>query len=362
MRVAMLTAAGGPGRPEEWYAAAARCTDAVSVRVVPALTLPAEPGLPSTGRDPRRPHHYEVLAAARPAGTARRITAALRRENAECGRLELLHAHRPFGTSYVPAVARALTLPYVLSEHDPRWYAPATRRQLRRAARLYGDAAAVLPVSDSLLLRLGELQLPGRHRVLPVPLDETALPQVPARVRIGQDAVRIVAAGPLRAGRGWEELVDAFAAAHGKDPRLRLRILGDGPLAAALRLRADGAPVDLAADPGRPAVLHALAHADLCAYPRPVVGFGGTALDALACGTQVVGVRTGALPELVAHDGGVLVDAATPDRLADGLVEAAAGLPRHTPALLAERVRRAYGLPAAAARLAAVYAEASGRA
>jgi glycosyltransferase involved in cell wall biosynthesis len=363
----MLTGADGPPRPADWGAAAERCAATVRVSVVPALTLPPHGELRGVGRDPRQPYRYEVAAARGVPGTAGRIAAALRHEAARGGPFDLLHVHRPGTDRYAPRVAGELGVPYVVSEHDARWFGPVGGRELRRAARLFRDAAAVLPVSDSLLLRLGDLALPGHHRLLPVPLDEDALPAVPARARITQDAVRIVAAGPLRAGSGWEELADAFATAHAEDPRLRLRIIGDGPCADALRARLDGAgtaasAVGFTADTGRAATLHALAHADLCAYPHPVAAFGETALDALACGTQVVATPTGALPELVAHDGGVLVARHDPALLAPALLEAAAGLPRHHAPTLAHRVRHTFGLPTSAQRLAAVYTEVSGRA
>lgn len=356
----MLTGPDGPPRPADWGAAASRCADTVRVAVVPALTSARHEELRGVGLDPGPPRRYEVAAARGVPGTVARIVAALRHEGALGGPFDLLHVHRPGTDRYAPRVAGELGVPFIVSDHDPRWYGHVGGRELRRAARLFAAAAAVLPVSDSLLLRLGDLGLPGHHRLLPVPLDEDALPAVPARARITQDAVRVVAAGPLLAGCGWEELADAFAAAHAADPRLRLRVIGDGPHAGVLRARCSSA-VDFAPDAGRAATLHALAHADLCAHPHPAAGFGETALDALACGTQVVAATTGALPELIAHDGGFLVPHHTPTDLTPALLEAAAHLPHHHPPSLAHRIRHTYGLPASAARLAAIYAEVSGR-
>ncbi|MFI9101134.1 glycosyltransferase [Streptomyces fildesensis] len=382
MRVAMLSGPDGPRRPDAWHRAAATVADVVELVTVDSLSTPPLPGLPFAGRDERCPHRYEIEAAhggrSRPAAgavgqraTVSRMEAVLRVETAECGAIDVLHGHAPGAAGHLPWLSRTTGIPYVLSEHDRRWLGHPTRPlpgvlERRRAARLYREAAAVLPVSDLLLARIGELGLPGRHLLVPHPVDIEALPDVPARARIRQDPVRIVAAGPLVGNEGWDVLVDAFAEALGKDPRLRLRIIGDGPGLGAVRdhLRragTDGAAV-LTGDLGRKETLHALAHADLFVDPRHVSGFGTTALDALCCGTPVVGGRTGALPELVGGDGGVLVPPADPRALALALVEAAAELSRRQPAALADRTRRHFGTDAVGARLAAVYTGASGRA
>ncbi|WP_349307892.1 MULTISPECIES: glycosyltransferase family 4 protein [unclassified Streptomyces] len=382
MRVAMLSGPDGPQRPDVWRTAAGTVADVVELVTVGSLSTPPLPGLPFAGRDERRPHRYEIESADRdrshvPGGalghriTAGRIEAVLQVESAECGAVDVLHAHAPGAAGHLPWLSRVTGIPYVVSEHDRRWLGHPTRPlpgllDRRRAARLYREAAAVLPVSDMLLARLGELGLPGRHRLVPHPVDTEALPAVPARARISQDPVRIVAAGPVVENEGWDVLVDAFAEAFGKDPRLRLRIIGDGPGIDALqerieRTETNGAAV-LVGDLGREGTLHALAHADLYADARHVSGFGTGALDALCCGTPVVGTRTGALPELVGHDGGILVPPSDPRALARALVEAAAELRLRQPAALAERTRRLFGPAAVGARLAAVYAEASGRA
>ncbi|MDF9811850.1 glycosyltransferase [Streptomyces sp. SPB162] len=382
MRVAMLSGPDGPGWPDAWQRAAATVADVVELAVVGSLSALPLPGLPFAGRDPRWPRRYEIEAAhrerSRPAAgstgqrsTAGRVEAVLRFAGAEGGAIDVLHAHTPGAVGQLPWLSKAAGIPYVLSEHDRRWLGHPSRPlpgllDRRRAARLYREAAAVLPVSDALLARIGELGLPGRHLLVPHPVDADALPDVPARVRISQDPVRIVAAGPLVGNEGWDVLVDAFAEALDQDARLRLRIIGDGPGSGAVhehiqRSGAGGAAV-LAGGLGRAEILHALAHADLFADPRHVSGFGTTALDALCCGTPVVAARTGALPELVGGDGGILVPPSDPRALARALVEAAAELPLRQPWALAARTRRHFGPQAVGARLATVYTEASGRA
>lgn len=371
MRVAMFFGQARPVRPEEWRKAAATVAEVVDVVAVRELTLPTLPGLPFAGRDPERPHHYQV---ALPLGgfAARRVTvgrigSVLRYEAAECGRVDVLHGHVPGADDLLPWVARAVGLPYVLSEDDVRWFDNPSRMR-RGRARAYREAASVLAVSDALLLRLGEQRMPGRHRVVPHPVGPDTLPRVPARARISQDPVRVAAAGSFGPHEGWETLVHAFAAARLKDPRLRLDIIAEGnaevptDMRGLLRRCGAASAVTVRRTRGRAEALHAVAHADLYAVAGDAESFCLRALDALGCGTLVVGTRTGALPELVGHDGGFLAPPGDPAAFAHALVEAAAALPRHQPAALADRTLRRFGTAAVGARLAVAYAEASGRA
>ncbi|MFF3948546.1 glycosyltransferase [Streptomyces sp. NPDC001902] len=374
MRVAMLFGQNRPARPEEWHKAAATVADVVDVVAVRELTLPAVRGVPYAGRDPERPHHYQV-AVPHGGAVARRITAGrvegvLRHEAAECGRFDLIHGHVPGAGGLLPRLARTAGLPYVLSEDDPSLLGHPTRPlpglpARRSRARIYREAAAVLAVSDALLLRLGELRLPGRHRLVPHPVGPEALPPVPARTRISQDPVRVAAAGRFEAHEGWEVLVRAFAGARVKDPRLRLDVIAEGSaeLPGDVRelIRKCGVAhfVTVRRARGRAEALHTVAHADLFLVASHVESFCVRALDALCCGTPVVGTRTGALPELVGHDGGVLAPPGDAPALGRALVEAAARLSARRPAALADRTRRRYGTAAVGARLAVVYAEAS---
>jgi glycosyltransferase involved in cell wall biosynthesis len=349
----MLSGHNGPSRLEDWLAAAGAVADVVGIASVPALTLPPVPRLAHAGRDPGLPHRYEVAVAGVSWRTAGRIAALLRFEAAECGRIDVLHAHVPGAGGLLPRLARASGIPYVLTA--PAHVAasaepPAGRLARLRAARANAGAAVVA--------------------VVPYPVDPGALPPVPARARIGPDPVRVA----VDAGEDWAALAGALAEAHAKDGRLRLHILdgGAGP--------ADGLPgglpgglpdglpdgfgarhwVTRAPGRGRAGHLHDLAHADLFVTARHDRAAGLAVLDALSCGTPVVGPAAGPLPALVRRDGGILVPPADPHALAHGLLQAAAVLTRHRPAVLADRTRRRFGPAAVGARLAELYAEASG--
>ena len=61
-------------------------------------------------------------------------------------------------------------------------------------------------------------------------------------------------------------------------------------------------------------------HAELFAYPSLYEGFGLNPLEALACGCPVVSSDASCLPEIVG-DAGLLVDARSPDALANGMLQ-----------------------------------------
>ena len=85
----------------------------------------------------------------------------------------------------------------------------------------------------------------------------------------------------------------------------RLIVAGSGPLAASLRRRAEGLPVELVGHLGeRSSVARLLGAADVVLAPGPVETFGLAALEALACGTPVVAASTSAVAELVTGGAG----------------------------------------------------------
>jgi alpha-1,6-mannosyltransferase len=85
----------------------------------------------------------------------------------------------------------------------------------------------------------------------------------------------------------------------------RLIVAGSGPLAASLRRRARGLPVEMVGHlADRSSVALLLGSADVVLAPGPVETFGLAALEALACGTPVVAASTSAVAELVAGGAG----------------------------------------------------------
>lgn len=126
--------------------------------------------------------------------------------------------------------------------------------------------------------------------------------------------------------KGFDVLVDAFAAIAGTQPELDLVIGGDGPERAALEQRVRDLGLDARIHlPGR------LEHHDAIAHLRGAAAFvlpsrhepqGIVVAEAMASETPVIATRVGGVPETI-RDGenGLLVPPADPRALADAISE-----------------------------------------
>src|SRR6185436_15487349 len=99
--------------------------------------------------------------------------------------------------------------------------------------------------------------------------------------------------------------IEALRVMHHAGLPARLVVAGSGPLAASLKRRARGLPVELVGHlADRSALASLLGAADVVLAPGPVETFGLAALEALACGTPVVAASTSAVAELVGEGAG----------------------------------------------------------
>jgi sugar transferase (PEP-CTERM/EpsH1 system associated) len=114
-------------------------------------------------------------------------------------------------------------------------------------------------------------------------------------------------------------LIDAFARVHAQKPRLKLTIVGDGPLMQAVREQVSALGLQNAIWlPGARADIQALLHTfSLFVLPSLAEGTPVSMLEAMACGLPVLASRVGGIPEVV-DDGvqGLLVPACDIDALA----------------------------------------------
>jgi sugar transferase (PEP-CTERM/EpsH1 system associated) len=183
-------------------------------------------------------------------------------------------------------------------------------------------------------------------------------PFAPADIVIGT-------VGRVQAVKDHATLVDAFALLReqvpaGRRDRVRLAIVGDGPLLDALRAKAaeaglqhaiwlPGARTDVAA------ILRALS---VFAMPSIAEGTPGSALEAMASGLPVAGTRVGGIPEVV-EDGvtGTLVPPSDAAAMAAALARYVAdlALAAQHGAAGRERVLRRYGMAAMVAAYQDMY-------
>jgi glycosyltransferase involved in cell wall biosynthesis len=235
-------------------------------------------------------------------------------------------------------------------------------------AQVMERADAVTCVSDALRTRLATA-FPGhaaKISVLPNAVDIEAMPVRPKPV---QDLHRWIFVGKVAAPKGVPELVEAFALAARDEPRLRLTVLGSGPLVSPLRARAAelglSARIEFvdAVPPER--VFEYLHEHDLLVHPSKGETFGMTVVEAVGAGMPVLVTRCGGPQETLAGLEGVagaLIEVSDdPAVIVDGYRALAAQADRLDPDRARDVLIGRYGSAAVADRLAAVYLGSEGR-
>lgn len=252
-------------------------------------------------------------------------------------RYDLIHSH-DFKSDVLGLLAGRLSgVPVIATAHG---YPRAVRRNdvYRRldllALRLFPH---VVCVSHSLRQEL----LAGglRPERLTVIHNGISVPDMDRKAARGRDALRaelglavddllVLAVGRLSAEKGHAWLLDALALAVRRQPRLRLAIVGDGPLRRDLLMQAQrlGISHRVRLLGYRADVPRLLAAGDIVANPSLSEAFGNAILEAMALSRPVIAARAGGQQEIVADsETGLLVAPGEVAALADAL------------ALLAER-------------------------
>ncbi|MGE0483660.1 MAG: glycosyltransferase family 4 protein [Gammaproteobacteria bacterium] len=220
---------------------------------------------------------------------------------------------------------------YVVEHVDPRQHPlPRSWRLLRHLA--YRRATAIVTVSRGILDALPHA-LRRRAYCIWNPISEPPAGPLPAL-----DGELIVAMGRLTAQKGFDLLLEAFAAVRATRPGLRLRIYGEGPARAALEAQRRSLGLDAAVDlPGatsEPAA--ALRAGKLFVLSSRYEGFGLVLAEAMALGLPVVATDCPSGPADIVRDG------------VDGLL-----VPPGDVAALAEAMARLLDDPVLARQLAA---------
>jgi sugar transferase (PEP-CTERM/EpsH1 system associated) len=175
----------------------------------------------------------------------------------------------------------------------------------------------------------------------------------------------IGAVGRMQAVKDPLNLVDAFLRLRelcpADWPRLRLAMLGGGPLFEAAQGRlAEAGAAEQAWLPGdRSDVAALLPHFDVFALPSQAEGISNTLLEAMACGCAPVATDVGGNPELVEHEAsGLLVPAQDSAALAAALARLVndAGLRERLAAASLRRAREQFSLAGMVAAYGRLYA------
>jgi glycosyltransferase involved in cell wall biosynthesis len=357
MRVVMLTG-HAPGWRHPWERAGRLVADVVTLRTPTGV----EGGVRRVGLD-----EYElgvvkvqperVTAAATALVMRRRIGDALAQIERDHGAIDLLHAHFYSAAMHVGG----LGIPYVVSEHTTVFTRAerdvVVRRSARVAQRVYDRAAMVMPVSNTLEHDMRRSGIRGTLRVVPNPIDVEAFVPVDRPPRDGE--IRVLFAQRLAGTKGLDTLLRAVSVARRREPRLVLRIAGEGGQRAPLELlvRAldlDGA-VRFLGQLDRPELVREMHAANLFAFPSRGDSFGLPVVEALCTGLPVVATAQGVVPDVVTSERGRLVPVDDVRALADALVDVSTWAPSASAAAIASGVAARFSPEAVAERLGVVY-------
>jgi glycosyltransferase involved in cell wall biosynthesis len=119
------------------------------------------------------------------------------------------------------------------------------------------------------------------------------------------------------AGKGCDISLKAFALARQKFPQLRLIAFGVSDPISAFPLPPT---TEYVRQPPQDSLKDLYAQCDAWLFGSRVEGFGLPILEAMACRTPVIGVPSGAAPELVAEGAGILVEPEDPEDMARAIV------------------------------------------
>ena len=296
---------------------------------------------------------------------------------------QLVHSHTWYANLGGHLAAMLYGIPHVMTMHSLEPLRPWKAEQLGGGYRLSSwcervsadSAAAVVAVSDGMRadIMTAYPEIPAeRIRVIRNGIDTTEYHPDPATdvlERYGIDLRRpyVIFVGRITRQKGVPVLLRA---ASGLDPRAQLVLCAGQADTPELEAEVTGLVDGLRASrsgvvwipemlPKRE-VIQLLTHAMVFAIPSIYEPLGIVNLEAMACGTAVVGSRTGGIPEVVADgETGLLVPPGEPQALAEAL-NALIRDPDRAAAMGQAGRKRAvaeFGWAAIAAQTAALYAE-----
>jgi alpha-maltose-1-phosphate synthase len=296
---------------------------------------------------------------------------------------DLVHSHTWYANLAGFLAARLYGIPHVMTAHSLEPLRPWKAEQLGGGYALSSwcertameSASAVIAVSDGMrddVLAAYPAVPASRVRVIRNGIDTVEYSPDPATdvlERFGVDPARpsVVFVGRVTRQKGLPVLLRAAAgldraaqlvicAGQADTPELEAEV---GELARELRASRDGVTW-ISGMLAKREVIQLLTHATLFACPSLYEPLGIVNLEAMACGTAVVGSRVGGIPEVVAdRQTGLLVPPGDPAALADAMNVLVAD--RRLAAEMGRcgraRAETEFGWAGIAAQTAALYAE-----
>lgn len=250
--------------------------------------------------------------------------------------IDLIDAHYlyPDGLAAL-RIARDLNLKMVVTARgtDAHTYPQFSSLRPRLREVLQG-AGRVFAVSESLKLDLTPTLPPGRGVVVtPNGVDVglfRPLPRAAARrrLRVSEKRALLVGIGRLVPVKRWELAIEALAFLREARPETRINfcLVGGGPLKIELQRRIQSLGmldrIVLVGERAQHELPYWLSAADGLLHPSEREGWPNVVLEALACGTPVIGSKIPSIDEVApSPEHSLLVDEMDPESLADAVFE-----------------------------------------
>ena len=296
---------------------------------------------------------------------------------------QLVHSHTWYANLAGHLAAMLYGIPHVMTMHSLEALRPWKAEQLGGGYTLSSwcertsaaSAAAVVAVSDGMKVDILSAypEIPAeRVRVIRNGIDTDEYrpdPRTGVLARYGVDPGRpyVIFVGRITRQKGVPVLLRAASRLIGEAQLVLLAGAADTPeqlaevteLVDGLRTSRSGV-IWIPEMLPKPEVIQLLTHATVFACPSIYEPLGIVNLEAMACGTAVVGSRTGGIPEVVADgETGLLVPVGEPEPLAEALNTLLRDPDRAATMGQAGRKRAVseFGWPAIAAQTADLYAE-----
>ncbi len=239
-------------------------------------------------------------------------------------RPDVVHAHW-----WVPGgwIASQTGSPYLVTSHGSDVRLIERSLFLRaRARRVLARAGKVTAVSEFLARDLERLIRadPAAVLVTRMPIDVERYSRGLGLAKVAPP--RILYAGNLVASKGVDVLLEALAELRQRGVACGLRVLGEGPEAAPLKLLAGRLAIaDMVewsefVDQSKMPEEYGCSSVTVLPSRAKAEGLGLTLVEALLAGCAVVGTRVGGIPEVIQHEHtGLLTNEDDPQNLADQL-------------------------------------------
>jgi glycosyltransferase involved in cell wall biosynthesis len=286
---------------------------------------------------------------------------------------DLIHAHVVMPAGYAAwRLSGVWDVPFVLTEHagpfDMMMQSAWQRRCVRRAVE---GAAAVVAVSPALVEAMRRAGVRREMEVVPNTIDpsftsevagtENAPTLTPTLSLEGKGRiVRFLTVASMRAGKGVDDLIRAFARTADQHREATLTIAGEGPLEGELCQLSESLGVAervrfVGPLAGPAEVRRAVLNADVFALASHAETFGVALIEALACGRPVIATRCGGPESIVTAANGLLVAVADVTELAEAMDTMARRLSEYEPAAIRADALARFGPDVIARRYEQIY-------